>query len=379
MLLNSPTVALIAPRTNPVLTREAHHLRTTFPSTLTNFSEKTGAPMKLRVIMQNSTPPRSDDPAEASSESSSFSSSDGRPTVDISPTRVRCVRPPHESTPTPMPTLSTGRCPVHVPAAGATSHLLPLPLPKAAETPRMAYETSCKPFKSPKSVMRARGSKSAPSTPRHGSRSVHFDRRLGRMTSCLGERKQFSAGRDRLPTEDVIGTDGDFPDLIAYVLPLPGEVNAKLKSLVLSDDGKSLAGTVSVSKLAFGKWVAVWFTFDDWQTKREVTTRYGSAITRHSGGITTRYDRRVGVFTFSIRLDDFLSVTSVMMLAVKYNNGGGSYRVTFRRVQAKATDPEGEVDAESSLLAKKTHFLEEDVDSNVHDAVDQDWVEDVFA
>ncbi|KAJ7939028.1 hypothetical protein B0H13DRAFT_1454434, partial [Mycena leptocephala] len=106
---------------------------------------------------------------------------------------------------------------------------------------------------------------------------------------------------------------------------LPGEVNAKLKSLVLSDDGKSLTGTVSVSKLAFDKWVAVWFTFDDWQTKREVTARYGSATMRHSGGITTRYGRRVGVFTFSIRLDDFLSVTSVMMLAVKYNNGGGSY------------------------------------------------------
>ncbi|KAJ7873568.1 hypothetical protein B0H13DRAFT_2201529 [Mycena leptocephala] len=335
--------------------------------------------MKLRVIMQNSTPrPRSDDPAEASSESSSFSSSDDRPTVDISPTRVRCVRPPHECSPTPMPTLSTGRCPVHVPGAGATSHLLPLPLPEAAETPRMAYETSCKSLKSPKSAMRAGGSKSAPSTPTHGSRSVHFDPRLGHMTSCLGEWKPFPAGRDRLPTENGIGTDGDFPDWIAYVLPLPGEVNAKLKSLVLSDDGKILTGTVSVSKLAFGKWVAVWFTFDDWQTKREVTARYGSATIRHSGGITTRYGRRVGVFTFSIRLDDFLSVTSVMMLAVKYNNGGGSYRVTFGRVQAKATDPEGEADTESSLLSKTSQFLEQDDDSNVHDAVNHDWVEDVF-
>ncbi|KAJ6576787.1 hypothetical protein B0H10DRAFT_2236258 [Mycena sp. CBHHK59/15] len=193
--------------------------------------------------MQNSTPPRSDDPAEASSESSSF---DGRPTVDISPTHARCARPPHESTPTPMPTLSTGRCPVHVPGAGATSHLLPLPLP-----PRMSYEAPCQSLKSPKSVMRGGGSKSAPRTPRHGRRSVHFDLRLEHMKSFLGEWKPFPAARDRLPTEDATGTDGDFPDWIAYVLPLPGEVNAKLKSLVLSDDGKSLTGTVSVSLALF--------------------------------------------------------------------------------------------------------------------------------
>ncbi|KAJ7791147.1 hypothetical protein B0H14DRAFT_2625337 [Mycena olivaceomarginata] len=147
----------------------------------------------------------------------------------------------------------------------------------------------------------------------------------------------------------------------ACVRLLPGEVNAKLKSLVLSDDGKSVTGTVSVSKLAFGKWVAVWFTFDNWETKREVTTRYGSATTHHGGGVTTRCGRRVGVFTFSIGLDDFLNVTSkVMKLAVEYNNGGGIRLIL------------------TPQSARTTQLLEEADDSNVCDAVDQDGVEDVF-
>ncbi|KAJ6546856.1 putative phosphatase regulatory subunit-domain-containing protein [Mycena capillaripes] len=379
--------------------------RTTFPSTSITPS-KTSPPIKL--VVQHATPP--DDPAGASSSSSS--SSDGRPTLVVR--AKRSLRPPEQSTPTPTPFPTRGPSPprtadandndatprpparplVYAPGAGigglralSTSHLpAPSPLPSPPkptdETPRMVRKKSGQPVKSSlkSSTPRVRGSlavvigtgssKSAPSTPTQGARSVHFDTQLEHVKLFLAEQKPLAVSRDGSPTDDTSGTDGDFPDwifgreeqgrleMLVDVPPPPSEVDVKLQALALSDDGTSVTGTVAVRNLAFDKWVAVRFTFDDWQTTSEVTGRYSHSL---PGGA-------VDVFSFSIRLNDLLARIEgkVMMLAVRYtsagremwdNNGGGDYRATFRRVrgepkakkeqeEAKAKSPEGKVAAD---------------------------------
>ncbi|KAJ7442089.1 hypothetical protein B0H11DRAFT_1749402 [Mycena galericulata] len=100
--------------------------------------------------------------------------------------------------------------------------------------------------------------------------------------------------------------------MLPSALPPSAEGNVKLQGLALSDDGTSLTGVVTVSKLAFHKWVTVQFSFDDWQTTSEVRARW--TIT--------------GVFTFSVRLTDF-PTTKVMALVVKYDND--NYPVTLGR------------------------------------------------
>ncbi|KAJ7460855.1 carbohydrate-binding module family 21 protein [Mycena galericulata] len=220
-------------------------------------------------------------------------------------------------------------------------------------------------------VIGAGSSKSAPSTPTQGTRSrVHFDTQLEHVKLFLAEQKPLAVSRDGSPTEDTSGTEGDFPEWIfgggardgrlemhVDVPPPLGEVDVKLQTLALTDDGTGVAGTVAVRNLAFDKWVAVRFTFDGWQTTSEVTARYAHSL---PGGA-------VDVFSFSIRLNDLLARIEgkEMLLAVRYtsagremwdNNGGGNYRATFKRVRGEARKnsaeegkgkaPEGEVVAD---------------------------------
>ncbi|KAJ7184459.1 putative phosphatase regulatory subunit-domain-containing protein [Mycena filopes] len=382
--------------------------RTTFTTLASTTPPKQTPP--IRLVVQHATPP--EDTAEASSSSSS--SSDGRPTVSIRAKRVRGVRPPEQSTPTPVfalfPTQPSPPPPspdvdatprparplIYVPGtttalrALSTSHLPPMsPSPPKAtsafadETPRMVRKKSGQPVKSSlKSTgPRVRGSlavaigtgagssKSAPTTPTQGTRSVHFDTQLEHVKLFLAEQKPLAVSRDGSPTDDTSGTEGDFPSWIyggrgeapgklemqVEVPPPPTELDVKLQALVLSEDGVSVTGTVAVRNMAFDKWVAVRFTFDDWQTTSEVTGRYSHSL---PGGA-------VDVFAFTIRLNDLLARIEgkVMMLAVRYtsagremwdNNGGGNYRATFKRVrkereperEKEAKGPEGEVAAD---------------------------------
>ncbi|KAJ7771478.1 putative phosphatase regulatory subunit-domain-containing protein [Mycena metata] len=374
----------------PLLPRRSSSANRTTFSSLSATSPKPTPP--IRLVVQHAAPP--DDTAEASSSSSS--SSDGRPTVSIRVKRVRGVRPPEHSTPTPTPTLfptlpsppppspdidatprptaRPTRPLVYVPGAStglralSTSHLPPISPspPKSAvdDTPRMVRKKSGQPVKSSlkSSTPRPRGSlavvtggagssKSAPSTPTQGTRSVHFDAQLEHVKLFIAEQKPLAVSRDGSPTDDTSGTDGDFPDwiyggreggagaggrleMLVEVPPPPGELDVKLQALTLSEDGTSVGGTVAVRNMAFDKWVAVRFTFDDWQTTSEVTGRYSHSL---PGG-------RVDVFAFTIRLNDLLARIEgkIMMLAVRYtsagremwdNNGGKNYRATFRRVR----------------------------------------------
>ncbi|KAJ7253360.1 putative phosphatase regulatory subunit-domain-containing protein [Mycena haematopus] len=379
--------------------------RTTFPTLAT--PQKASPPIKL--VVQHATPP--DDPVEGSSSSSS--SSGGRPTITSRPKRVRGVRSPDQGTPTPalFPTRqspppqsppqsplqsppqpgagdATPRRPlVYVPGTGiglralSTSHLPVPPSPSPPkhttdETPRMIRKKSGQPVKSSlkSSTPRVRGSlsvvigggssKSAPTTPT-ARPSVHFDAQLEHVKLFLAEQKPLAVSRDGSPTDDTSGTEGDFPswifgeergqlEMLVDVPPPPHELDVKLQALTLGDDGSSVTGTVAVRNVAFDKWVAVRFTFDDWQTTSEVTARYAHSL---PGGT-------VDVFSFSIRLNDLLARIEgkVMILAVRYtsagremwdNNGGGNYRATFRRVRReKKKDQQEEATVTANATAK---------------------------
>ncbi|KAJ6500698.1 putative phosphatase regulatory subunit-domain-containing protein [Mycena sanguinolenta] len=372
----------LLPRRSPSATRGTFP----FPSTT---PQKTSPPIKL--VVQHPTPP-DDHPAEGSSSSSSSSSSDGRPTLTIRPKR-RGVRSLDQGTPTPTPVPTRRQPPpqptpiqtradadagdatprhplVYSPGTGiglralSTSHIPVSPSPSPPkqttdEASRIIRKKSGQPVKSSlkSSTPRVRGSlavvigsgnsRSAPSTPTTRP-SVHFDAQLEHVKLFLAEQKPLAVSRDGSPTDDTSGTDGDFPNWIfggsseeqgqlemhVHVPPPLQELDVKLQALSLGDDGSSVTGTVAVRNISFDKWVAVRFTFDEWQTTSEVTARYSHSL---PGG-------KVDVFSFSIRLNDLLARIEgkVMILAVRYssagremwdNNGGGNYRATFKRVR----------------------------------------------
>jgi len=114
------------------------------------------------------------------------------------------------------------------------------------------------------------------------------------------------------------------------------ERNVFLERVFLSDDLRSVKGTVQVRNMAFEKWVAVRFTLDNWATACEVSAEYTESI---KGGKSDR-------FTFSIKLNEMLlwtrgqQETKTMLLCLRYNaageefwdnNEGENYQLDFRK------------------------------------------------
>ncbi|KAN0066106.1 hypothetical protein ACQY0O_000200 [Thecaphora frezii] len=128
-----------------------------------------------------------------------------------------------------------------------------------------------------------------------------------------------------------------------------------LERVYLSDDLRSIKGTVQVRNLSFEKWVAVRFTLDAWATVNEVSAEYSESIKDGSA------DR----FVFSIKLNELLcwprgagaQDTKTMFLCLRYtvsgreiwdNNDGANYQLDFRKRQLPAPPtasypPSGEV------------------------------------
>jgi hypothetical protein len=80
-------------------------------------------------------------------------------------------------------------------------------------------------------------------------------------------------------------------------LPKPTRVpNAALEDYYLNFEGTSILGKIRVRNIAYCKTVAIWFTFDFWQTTSEVVGRYVESV-------NSQFDR----FSFSIRLNDLLA------------------------------------------------------------------------
>ena len=205
--------------------------------------------------------------------------------------------------------------------------------------------------------------KSEPATPTH-TKAVHFDAKLEHVKLFLAEQKPLAVSRDGSPTSDTSGDE--FPSfiygggsrenkqikmLVPNMPSPPGkEENVALQELVLSQDQRTITGSVRVRNIAYEKWLAVRFTLDWWQTTSEVTARYDKSI---EGGV---FD----IFTFTIRLHDiWLRIEEkTIFIALRYtvagqeywdNNSGKDYHIKF--VLEPPSDPSSAVDNETSLRA----------------------------
>ncbi|KAI0792696.1 putative phosphatase regulatory subunit-domain-containing protein [Abortiporus biennis] len=221
-------------------------------------------------------------------------------------------------------------------------------------------------------VTGALSSKSEPSTPTC-NKSVHFDAKLEHVKLFLAEQKPLAVSRDGSPTDDTSGTDSDFPSfiygkedekkskLVLNATNVPIQVSATadvaLEKLSLSEDGTNVTGTVRVRNLAFEKWLAVRFTFDNWQTTNEVTAKYVESLT---GG---EFDR----FGFTIRLQDMLNriEEKTLFLAIRYtvcgreiwdNNSGVNYQVRFRKEKLPSSKTSSTASGESKIADLKNRL-----------------------
>jgi hypothetical protein len=209
--------------------------------------------------------------------------------------------------------------------------------------------------------------KSEPATPTH-LKSVHFGEQLEQVKLFIAQQKPSAVSRDGSPTYDTSGTeDSDWPSAIFGITPtdtrtlqmqvtnMPLSVrhweDIALEEFTLSDDGTCANGRIRVRNIAFEKWVAVRFTFDEWQTTSEMTAKYFDSVDDGT------FDR----FTFSIRLSDIMSriEEKTLFLAIRYttagreiwdNNHGQNYKAKFtKRQPSKRT------------LSKKQSFSDEEV------------------
>jgi hypothetical protein len=211
-------------------------------------------------------------------------------------------------------------------------------------------------------------SKSEPNTPTH-AKNVHFDSKLEHVKLFLAEQKPLAVSRDGSPTEDTSGTDNDFPSfifgdsdtmrsgkrLVLHVSNMPPNVDLNadvaLEELTLSLDRTCILGRVRLRNIAYAKWLAVRFTFDNWQTTSEVTGKYVESI-------DSDFDR----FSFNIRLNDLLARIEgkTLYLALRYttagrefwdNNKGNNYLAEFTKVapSIKSVSSNGENSAGSAI------------------------------
>ncbi|KAJ7858909.1 hypothetical protein B0H14DRAFT_2747720 [Mycena olivaceomarginata] len=164
-----------------------------------------------------------------------------------------------------------------------------------------------------KSAMKLGGNQNEQSSPTKSR--VRFNPPLEPLV-LYAEQKLPAACHTLSPTDDT-GTKGDLQVALPSALPLSIEGNVKIEGLAVSPDGTSVIGAAAVAKMAFGKWAEVWLSFDNWQTRSQIRTRYGPGV---------------GVFTFSMRPNDFPR-SKVVMLALEYNDDVVKYRVTFRQTE----------------------------------------------
>ncbi len=228
------------------------------------------------------------------------------------------------------------------------------------------------------------GAKSVPTTP-SAHKSVHFDTQLehvkvfkvkGRPQAVsregspehteteteeerdypwFGSRRGGGPGRNgsvRSPTNAITPPVPEAEEQLVLRLPnfpssakLSLDKDIFLERIYLSDDLRSVRGTVQVKNMSFEKWVAVRFTLDHWATVNEVSAEYSESIKEGTA------DR----FVFSIKLNEVLNwprgaglnETKTIFLCLRYttggreiwdNNDGGNYQLDFRKRPAQPAE-----------------------------------------
>lgn len=195
---------------------------------------------------------------------------------------------------------------------------------------------------------------SMPGTPTF-SKAVHFDSHLEHVRHFLAVDRPQAVSAGSSPADNY-ESDGEYPfpgdDRSAVgrtppfeweiaVTNYPAETEARKNQVVrlervwLSNDQKSLIGSVAVANLAFQKLVTCRFTLDYWKTTSEVAAEYVCEIRPKETEHGT--DR----FSFTIKLSDLANLESkTMYFCIRYNvngteywdnNGGTNFQVDFRK------------------------------------------------
>ena len=219
------------------------------------------------------------------------------------------------------------------------------------ESPRMVRKKSGEVVKSSlKSPQLRRRPVSMPSTPVY-PKNVHFDSKLEHVRHFNHSEKPLAVSANTSPTGECTST-GDFPfdaekSEKQYQIELPNwpsgdqisraDLPVRVDQAYLSANAKTLVGKVYVKNLAYSKWVAVRFTFDNWQTISEVSATYESEQTNGLAPRNPEWDR----FAFSIKLVDVTNIENRQLIfCVRYNvqdqefwdnNYGANYIVEFRK------------------------------------------------
>ena len=282
----------------------------------------------------------------------------------------------YNARPTPTPDVTLSRDLSESPAVVAQS----------APTPPLHRKRSGEPLKPSLKLKSSRGSltintggvdssssKSAPATPTH--KGVRFHPELEHVKYFLAEQKPLAVSCDGSPS-DASGTDSEFPlfihprddDLKGRPLVMH-RIDVPIASSMAEDTcdiavenidlvGTTVEGSIRVRNLAFNKCIAVYFTFDHWETTSEVTARYKESLP----------DGTFDWFMFSIKLADVLSRAQekTMHLAVRYavsgreiwdNNGGRNYQVRIVHKKALKLNKEAMVESREKSFQDDINYI----------------------
>ncbi|KAL5612686.1 hypothetical protein BROUX41_004223 [Berkeleyomyces rouxiae] len=177
---------------------------------------------------------------------------------------------------------------------------------------------------------------SAPGTPTF-SKAVHFDSQLEHVRHFLQLDRPAAVSAGSSPNENY-ESESEYPfydrntsteppfswEMITSNFPASSPYRQSqpicLEKVWLSDDQKSLVGSVAVANMAFQKLVVCRFTFDYWKTTSEVVADYTCAI------LPKMYPKGTDRFTFAIRLSDTANLESkTMYLCMRYSINGTEY------------------------------------------------------
>lgn len=170
---------------------------------------------------------------------------------------------------------------------------------------------------------------SMPSTPTF-SKNVHFDARIEHVRHFRHSERPSAVSVGSSPVEGVYDAESEYPfgcdDEPTWEINLPNfpkdlesrkSMMVRLEKVFLSNDGKTLSGTVAVANIAFQKSVVARFTFDYWRTVSEVIAEYKDDVRRRER------DDGVDRFTFNIKLTEQANLEKkILFFCIRYNSGG---------------------------------------------------------
>ena len=191
---------------------------------------------------------------------------------------------------------------------------------------------------------------SMPGTPTF-SKAVHFDSHLEHVRHFLQVDRPLAVSAGSSPAENY-DSDTEYPfhgeekrsppyEWEITVTNFPVETPfrraqpVRLERVWLSNDQKSLIGSIAVANLAFHKSVTCRFTLDYWKTTSEVAAEYIAEIRPKE--TQQGHDR----FHFTIKLSDLANLESkTLFFCIRYsvnghehwdNNGGTNFQVDFKK------------------------------------------------